>query len=182
MTSAELLLHPVRLRIVQCFLADRALTTTELRAELPDVPAATLYRQVAALADGGVLDVAQERRVRGAVERTYRLRAGAASLDAGDVTGRSAEDHRRGFLAFVATLLADHDRYLASCAGEEPDLARDLVGYRQVALHLSDEEMRGFLDELREVVHRRLDLPPAPGRRRRLLSTVVLPAGPPPGP
>jgi hypothetical protein len=37
--SADLLLHPVRLRIVQAFLGDRALTTTQLRGELPDVPA-----------------------------------------------------------------------------------------------------------------------------------------------
>ncbi len=58
MTSADLLLHPVRLRIVQAFLGDRALTTTELQAELPDVPAASLYRQVARLVDGGVLGVA----------------------------------------------------------------------------------------------------------------------------
>ena len=32
MTSADLLLHPVRLRIVQAFLGDRALTTGDLRA------------------------------------------------------------------------------------------------------------------------------------------------------
>ena len=30
MTTADLLLHPVRLRIVQAFLGDRALTTSEL--------------------------------------------------------------------------------------------------------------------------------------------------------
>jgi len=46
-TSTHLLLHPVRLRILQAFLGDRALTTTELRAERPDVPAASLYRDVA---------------------------------------------------------------------------------------------------------------------------------------
>ena len=41
--SADLLLHPVRLRIVQAFLGERALTTTELSAELSDIPAASLY-------------------------------------------------------------------------------------------------------------------------------------------
>jgi Helix-turn-helix domain len=40
--SADLLLHPVRLRVVQAFLGDRALTTSELRSELPDVPAASI--------------------------------------------------------------------------------------------------------------------------------------------
>ena len=44
MASAELLLHPVRLRIVQAFLGDRTLTTADLRSELPDVPAVELMK------------------------------------------------------------------------------------------------------------------------------------------
>ncbi len=44
MASADLLLHPVRLRIVKAFLGDRALTTTQLAAELDDVPAGSIYR------------------------------------------------------------------------------------------------------------------------------------------
>ncbi|MGH9123627.1 MAG: helix-turn-helix domain-containing protein [Acidimicrobiales bacterium] len=38
MASADLLLHPVRLRIIKAFLGDRALTTAQLAAELDDVP------------------------------------------------------------------------------------------------------------------------------------------------
>jgi Bacterial regulatory protein, arsR family. len=70
MASSEILLHPVRLRIVQAFLGDRALTTSQLAAELDDVPAASLYRHVALLSDAGVLRVAAERRIRGSLERT----------------------------------------------------------------------------------------------------------------
>src|SRR3954469_15482471 len=80
LTSADLLLHPVRLRIVQAFLGERALTTAELRDELPDIPPASLYRHIALLADAGVLAVASERRVRGATERTYILRLAAANI------------------------------------------------------------------------------------------------------
>jgi hypothetical protein len=39
----EILLHPVRMRIVVA-LAGRALTPGQLRAELTDVPQATLYQ------------------------------------------------------------------------------------------------------------------------------------------
>ena len=55
MKSAEILLHPVRMRIWQAFLGDRALTVSDLRAELTDVPSASLYRQVGVLVDNGVL-------------------------------------------------------------------------------------------------------------------------------
>ncbi|MDT0164856.1 helix-turn-helix domain-containing protein [Actinotalea sp. AC32] len=171
---ADVVLHPVRLRIVQAFLGDRALTTGELRAALPDVATATLYRQVAAMVDGGVLEVADERRVRGAVERTYRLRAGAAYVDADAAAAMSPDDHRRAFLTFVAGLVGDLDRYLD--AGDV-DLARDGVGYRQHALYLTDDELTDLVADLRAVVLTRLEHRPDGHRTRRLFSTVLVPAG-----
>ncbi len=172
MRPADLLLHPVRLRIVQTLLNDRALTTAELRGELSEVPVATLYRQVSALVDGGVLEVVGERRVRGAVERTYGLRPAAASVGAEDAAGMSAQDHGQAFLTFVAGLLSDFDRYLGR---GDVDLGRDLVGYRQVALHLTDEETHALLAELRAALLARMGNEPGPGRTRRVLTTVLMP-------
>ena len=172
-STADLLLHPVRLRIVQAFLGERTLTTAELGAELDDVPTATLYRHVGRLADAGVLTVVGERKVRGAAERSYRLVLEAASVDPRAMT---AEDHRRGFATFVAALLGDFDRYLDR-AGEKPDLAADGVGYRQAGLWLDDEEFAALLGELRSLVQSRMALPEREGRRRRMLSTVVMPGG-----
>jgi hypothetical protein len=170
--SADLLLHPVRLRIVQVFLGRGELTTTALREALADVPVATLYRQVTALLAGGILEVVDERRVRGAVERTLLLRPGAANVSGEEAAAMSADDHRRAFLTFVAGLLGDFDRYLD---GGDPELARDLVGYRQAAAHLSDAETEELLEELRAVVQPRLENAAAPGRRRRLLTTILIP-------
>ena len=173
MTTAELLLHPIRLRIVQALLGERTLTTADLRAVLPDVPPATLYRQIAALVEGEVLEVAAERKVRGTFERTYRLRAENASVGPDDASGLSADQHRQAFLTFVASLLADFDRYLDR---DDVDLGRDGVGFRQVAMHLSDEEFQDFLNDLRQVLLPRLANQPEPGRTRRILSTIVMPS------
>ena len=172
MTSAELLLHPVRLRIVQAFLPDRELTTGQLGELLPDVATATLYRQVATLAEAGVLEVTEERRVRGAAERTYRLRLEAAVVGPEEAAGLTPEQHRQAFTTFVAGLLGDFDRYLDR---GDVDLGRDLVGYRLAALHLTDEELLDLVTELGEVIRRRMALP-SEGRRRRLLATILLPA------
>lgn len=177
MASADLLLHPVRLRIVQALLGHRALTTGELATELPDVPPATLYRQVAVLAGAGVLEVVGERKVRGAVERTYRLVLEAASVGAEEAAAMDVEQHRRAFATFVAALLADFDRYLDGSGGA-PDLVGDGVGYRQAALWLTDEEFGILLAELQAAVMSRMANRPAAGRRRRVLSTVLLPADP----
>jgi Helix-turn-helix domain len=172
MASADLLLHPVRLRILHAFLGDRALTTTQLRSELPDVPAGSLYRHVARLVDGGVLAVVGERRVRGAVERTYVLRISAARLSLDEVAKMTPEELRQTFLAFVAGLLGDFDRYLA---GGDVDPVRDGADFRVAGMWLDDAEFVELLRELMRVLQPRAAYPPKPGRRRRILTTVLLP-------
>ncbi len=172
MKSADLLLHPVRLRIVQAFLGDRALTTTELRSELPDVPTASLYRHVALLVNAGVLAVAAERRVRGAVERTYMLRVAAANIGLNELAEMSPDEHRHAFMAFVAALLGDFDRYLAR---GEVDLLRDGVSYRLAGMWLDDAELTELVRELVGALQPRLAHAPKPGRKRRILGTVLLP-------
>jgi hypothetical protein len=172
MASADLLLHPVRLRIVKAFLGDRALTTSQLAAELDDVPAGSLYRHVALLTKAGVLQVVAERRVRGAVERTYTLRLPAAQIQPDEARAMTLDDHAQAFMAYVAGMLADSDRYLAS---NPADPVRDGASYRVAGLWLTDAELAGFLRDLSEVVQPRLANAPGPGRRRRMLYTVLLP-------
>ena len=172
MTSADLLLHPVRLRIVQAFLGDRALTTTELRSELPDVPAASLYRHVARLVDAGVLGVVSERRVRGAVERTYILRVAAANIGVGEFEKMTVDEHRQAFTAFVAGLLGDYDRYLAR---GDIDPVRDGVSYNLAAMWLDDDELTELRRDIARIFGPRLANAPGPGRKRRILGSVLLP-------
>lgn len=171
-SSVDLLLHPVRLRIVQAFLGERELTTGDLRRLLPEVAAATLYRQVAALVDGRVLAVTAERRVRGAVERTYRLQAERASVTPEDLAEMTPADHRAAFFTFVAGLLADFDRYVA--AGDI-DLVRDRVGYRQAGFYATDAELDELLAVVSAALVPLLDSAATPERRRRLLTTVLMP-------
>jgi Helix-turn-helix domain len=170
--SAELLLHPVRLRIVQAFLGDRALTTSQLSTELSDVPAASLYRQVARLVRAGVLQVVAERRVRGAIERTYVLRLAAASIRPDELESMSPEEHRQAFMAFVAGLQAAADRYFVR---PDFDLFKDRAGYRLNGLWLDDAEYDAMMADLAKVLAPRLANAPRKGRRRRILGYVLLP-------
>jgi hypothetical protein len=171
-TSADLLLHPVRLRIVQAFLGDRALTTSQLRSELPDVPPASLYRHVARLVTANVLSVVAERRVRGALERTYVLRTSAATISADELAKMTVDDHRQAFLAYIAALIGDFDRYLGRGG---VDLLRDGVSYRLLGFWLTDNEFAELSREIFAVLQPRLANPPRRGRKQRILATVLLP-------
>jgi hypothetical protein len=93
-----------------------------------------------------------------------------------DPAGMSAEDHRRAFATFVAALLADFDRYLDR-APDVPDPVADGVGYRQAGLWLDDDEFGVLLAELGAMISARMALPQREGRRRRILSTVLMPGG-----
>ncbi len=169
--SADLLLHPVRLRIVQAMVG-RPMTATELKNLLGDVAQATLYRHLKQLHDGGLIEVVGERQVRGGVERTYRVVDEAVSLGADDLVGADADDHFRYFATFVGTLLSDYASYLQ--AGPI-DLEVDRVGFRQVPIWLSDDELDELVEELRSAVQSRIDHLPGTGRRRRLISTILMP-------
>ncbi|MEV5679430.1 MULTISPECIES: helix-turn-helix domain-containing protein [unclassified Streptomyces] len=173
MDTVDLLLHPVRMRIVHAMYDGGTRTTTELCALLPDVSKATVYRHVGLLADGGLLTVEGERRVRGSVERQYRLHRSRATIDAATASSMSLEDYRRGFAVAMATLMAEFDAYLDR-DGAEP--TADLVGFRQHALWLSQDELAEMINDLRGVIVARMNREPSPERSRYLLSPILFPA------
>ena len=96
----------------------------------------------------------------------------AAVLEAAAMT---PEEHSRAFMAYVAGLLADFDRYLA--AGT-PDLGRDGVGYTAAGLYLTDAELTGFLRDFAAIVQPLLANAPGKGRRRWMLYSIFLPEPP----
>lgn len=173
MASADLLLHPVRLRIVQAFLGDRTLTVAQLAAELGDVSAASLYRHVALLTNAGVLQIAAERRVRAVIERTYMLRAHAAQIQPDEAAAMTPEQHLAAFTAYAAGMLADVERYLMT---GRSDPQRDGASYRMAAMWLTDAEFADLVRDLVTVFQPRLANPPTKGRRRRMVYNVLLPA------
>jgi hypothetical protein len=61
------------------------------------------WRVCARRSAGFTVEVVHERRVRGAIERRYRLRSGAASVDADEAATMTVDELRRAFLTFVAT-------------------------------------------------------------------------------
>lgn len=172
MSVTELLLHPVRLRIVQAVFDGQPFTTLQLRERLPDVSRATMYRQVEILLEGGLLEIESEDRVHGAVERRYRLLPTRTLIDRDTAAAMSLDDHRRGFAAAVASLLAEFNVYLDQ---EGADPTSDSVSYRQFPLWLSDAEKTAFLEDVLTAIRPRMENGPSPERRRHLLSTILFP-------
>ena len=181
----DLILHPIRMRLIVALGAGVPMDAAQLLERMPDVPPATLYRHLTVLRQGGIITFADEpgpreageRRTRGAIERRYVLRAGAASLAPEDLASATPDDHLRWFASFVAGLLGAFSRYVARGT---PDLARDGVGYREVVLQLSDDELVQMSVALNTALMPFVANTPGNGRTARLFATVLLPADPVP--
>ena len=170
----DLLLHPVRLRVVTEFGGGRR-TVRELAAALPDVPQSTLYRQIGVLVDGGVLEVADQRATTGPDERVYRIAPGGDRVPAAEVDHLAPADHLRHFSVYVAALVDTHSRYLHA-DGVRP--STDGLAYQRTVVHLTDAERAAFDARLAGLVGEMRALPPDPSRRRFHLASVVVPDPP----
>ncbi|WNE97527.1 helix-turn-helix domain-containing protein [Streptomyces luomodiensis] len=172
MPTPNLLLHPVRMRILQTLVGADELTTAQLRDRLPEVPPATMYRHIATLTQAGILEVVHERRIRGTVERSYRVRQDKALVDTDARTAMTKDDHRQAFTVFTGALMADFDRYLSR---DDTEPAREGVVYRQGAVWLTEDEFAELVEEIEAAVARRAHATPGDGRTRHIISFVLVP-------
>ena len=171
-TKVDVILHPIRLRILLT-LAGRRLTAQDLAQALPEVPQATLYRHIRHLVDADLLSIDETRSVRGGVvEHVYTLKQEDVLLTAEDVTSLRREDHLRFFTLFFTSVLRDFECYLLQ---EQIDVARD-VRYHQVPLYLSDDEFQDLMQQLSTIIRAHQNNHPEPSRRRRLLTSIIIPA------
>ncbi|MDQ6804537.1 MAG: hypothetical protein M3065_06130 [Actinomycetota bacterium] len=76
------------------------------------------------------------------------------------------------FMAFVAGLLGDFDRYLGR---GDIDFLRDGVSFRMAGLWLDDAEFAELMRALARVLQPRVTNAPRAGRRRRILGSVLMP-------
>jgi DNA-binding transcriptional ArsR family regulator len=168
--AQRLLLHPVRLRIVNTVLDGRDFTTADLGRRLPDVSRATVYRHLALLVAGGLVHLTHEERVRGGIRRTYRLTGRRPLLTGDDVAQLAPDEHRALMSNLATTMLAELSRYLA-----QPGARPAATSYRQFALWLTEKE-RDQLDlDLTAVVDRYARNTPGDRRRSHLLTAALFP-------
>lgn len=172
MSDPSSLLHPVRLRVVQALLGAESRTTRRLHEMLPDVPIATLYRHVAHLVAHDVIEVVDERQIRGASEKAYRLRPGLENPSADHVSELSPDETLTAFTVFTSGVIRDFAAYLAS---GDHDLHADRVSFAQAPFWASATEVDAFGRALMEALTPLLRNEPTPDRRRRTLTTVLLP-------
>ncbi len=167
----NLLLHPVRLRIILA-IAKREVTAKQLADELPDIPQATLYRNINTLAAGGILKVVRERRVHNTIEKTYALPDQGLMLTVDDLKNAKPEDYIRLVTQYLGLMLGYFARYVQQ---GDVDVARDNVLFQAFSSYLSQAEIQELGQAIRKAALPYLKNEPSPERRRYVLGLISLP-------
>ena len=170
MSTIELIIHPIRMRIITT-LAGRSLSPKQIEAFLPDVAQTTLYRHIHILLQANIIRVVSEKQVRGTIEHIYALDDGAARLGQADLTAISGDDFRRYFLIFLSSVMQDLSGYLESHpAGPYGDAL-----YSKTPLYLSEADYTGLMQQMQALLQPFMADPPDKGCKRFLLTSIVFP-------
>ncbi|KZE64907.1 hypothetical protein AWM68_09675 [Fictibacillus phosphorivorans] len=169
-SRADLILHPVRMKIIQ-HLAKGSATVSELREWISDVPQATLYRHLNVLYKSEIIFVSDERKVRGAVERTYALDQNTAYISAEEAVNLTREEHMKMFMTFISNITGEVEAYLKG----DTNLSTDIFGYNQLDLYLDEEEWEDLSSGMQELISKYVSNRPSKQNKKVTLVQMLIP-------
>lgn len=146
-SKADVLLHPVRMKIIQA-LAGQSLTVQELLKEIKDVPQATMYRHLNLLKKHEIIFVQSEQKIRGVTERTYSLDPQKSFLSEEEAKSISNEEHLQYSIKYYTNVLRLMEDYLK----EDINYNEDAFGYHLLELQLNDQEKQKFLEDYQQLI------------------------------
>ena len=161
----EIILNPIRMRIIQELSARQSITATELCEKISDVPRTTMYRHINILIEYNILSVLSEKKVRGSLERTI-------ALNISEITKHNTiENGAQNAFGFLMSNYAKFHNYFS---GENPDPGKDIIFLNDTVMMMSDTEFYQFLAELRELILK-YKFESADGRKTRDISIISSP-------
>ena len=162
----EILLHPVRMQILQHLMRNGSATPGQLSEVLPEVPRTTLYRHVNLLHSEGYLKVTREVKIRGTYEREY-----AVNQDV--MRGKSRkEKERQDTFNTLLKMIGDFEDYYER---PDSDSEKDMLFFTGNTLRLSDREFSEFLQELFALIAKYDVLSEKPGQKSRSITMISAP-------
>ncbi|MEG0619809.1 MAG: helix-turn-helix domain-containing protein [Christensenella sp.] len=164
MDISKLILNPARLRILQYLSLHEKVRTSELVEVLGDIPRATIYHHVKILEDNELIELVEENRVRGTIEKVYSLKSRQMVPEGESVAPLSA--------AFHLGLMHELDRYF-SCV--DSDYKKDRVFFTSALLRITDAEYDTLMDHMADLMKPYIDRKYEEGQRLRKLSLISAP-------
>lgn len=167
----DCLADPYRCQLFVEILRGTCSRASELHTKYPNIPRATMYRHLKRLTEDGLIEVVDEVKKRGTVERTYApVRRVFEDMESALKTNPS-EMYYSMFLQFVLSFVQQFREY---CDDPEADLAHE-CGFSMGPVLATDEEINGALREIAEIIRRLGKNEPAEGRKYHTVGLILSP-------
>ncbi len=163
---SEIVMNPVRQRIIQFLITSGKGTPADILQKLPDVPPASLYRHMKKLLSAGCIEVVEEKKIRGTIEKTYAL--------CKDPVGQNPTNQELGKV-FYQLLLSMQGTFLHYFADEQADPQKDMLLLQTATLLMSDEEFMKLLTDIGALLAQAASNELGAGRKVRRLSFISSP-------
>lgn len=138
----KVLTDPVSNKILQMIRVKKQAAISDILAENPNVPRATLYRKIEKMLDVGAIYVVQTRKVRGQTENIYAIK---------DIyiNSSKSDDGMKIVTMSLMQIIGLYDRYFQS---KNADVERDKLFLLNYAVELSDGDFSEMMKEILGVV------------------------------
>lgn len=161
----EIMLNPIRMRIIQELATNQMMTTIELCKKISDVSRTTMYRNIDILLDNNILLVVSEKKIRGSIERTF-------SLNIEEITkNNTIENASQNAFGFLMNRYIRFHKYFS---GENPNPGKERIFLNNSVSMMDDNEFDQFLLELKELIIK-YSFEVANGRKARDISIISSP-------
>ncbi|HBF2786355.1 TPA: helix-turn-helix domain-containing protein [Clostridioides difficile] len=164
MDIAKLILNPARLRILQYIRLHGSVRTSDIVKYLNDIPRATVYHHVKILEENNMIEVIEENRVRGTIEKVYALKEYTTSMEGETFVALST--------AFYAGLMQEMNEYFSR---KEQDHKKDNVFFSSALLYISDNEYESLLKSITDLLKPYIEQKPKLNLKLRKLSIISSP-------
>lgn len=172
--KVNVMLHPVRMRIIQILMGNKELTVQQMSERLSNIPQATMYRHLNKLLAADIIKVVDENQIRGTVEKVYSLNQNINRMTKQDMERATGEEHFKYFFTFMLNLLGDYEKYLSQ---ESYDVVNDGVAFRQASIYVSDDEFIHLVKEVNNALLKVIENKPNENRKLKTIATIIIPEG-----
>ena len=152
------------MRIVQVISNHDRTTANEICEKITDVPRTTLYRHISILIDAQIIDVVEERKVRGSVERTLSLNMSELSKH------NTMVNVPQQALRFLMTIYSKFEKYFNNKHVQR----NNKIFFNNTVMMMSDLEFDQFLAELQALLAKYYS-EKTDGRKPRDISIISAP-------
>lgn len=161
----DVIMNPVRQRIIQYLILNQKGSVNEISKELFDIPRPSLYRHIRLLLETNIIEIIEEKAIRGTVKKIYGL------------VKHSPDEFSRKDISLLIqnsliSILSSFVRYFEQ---EDSDPMKDMLSLSTSTLLLSDEEYLDMMKRIGQIYNEVIYNKPQENRKPRCITIISSP-------